>query len=324
MVGGAAPRRRGRRARRHAAACASACISCWSRAGRRAAAEQIPDLVDARRPLPHRHGAGGRRLRSSARTCAGSSQREIAAQFDAFAATGLPLDHVNAHKHFHLHPTIAAADAAIGRRHGAQGAARAARARQRAGAVETPATSGRRRALIAPWARCCAGACGEGRHHRHRSGLRPRLVRRHDGAAARRAAAPICRPASARSICIPPSRRLCRRGARLSLRRGTGRAHRSRGHRGGRRAGIRRGGFADFLPASPSPPFRGRGGSRSGTGAALGSEGAVSRAQQGRQEEQRGEQVQASDSARRLPMLAVPGGARGRGCRRRCRWSRAL
>lgn len=33
---------------------------------------------------------------------------EIAAQFEAFAATGLALDHVNAHKHFHLHPTIAA------------------------------------------------------------------------------------------------------------------------------------------------------------------------------------------------------------------------
>jgi hopanoid biosynthesis associated protein HpnK len=32
---------------------------------------------------------------------------EIAAQFEAFLATGLPLDHVDAHKHFHLHPTIA-------------------------------------------------------------------------------------------------------------------------------------------------------------------------------------------------------------------------
>jgi hopanoid biosynthesis associated protein HpnK len=32
---------------------------------------------------------------------------EIHAQFEAFAATGLALDHVNAHKHFHLHPTIA-------------------------------------------------------------------------------------------------------------------------------------------------------------------------------------------------------------------------
>ena len=33
-------------------------------------------------------------------------EAEIEAQFEAYAATGLPLDHVNAHKHFHLHPTI--------------------------------------------------------------------------------------------------------------------------------------------------------------------------------------------------------------------------
>lgn len=33
---------------------------------------------------------------------------EIQAQFEAFRATGLKLDHVNAHKHFHLHPSIAA------------------------------------------------------------------------------------------------------------------------------------------------------------------------------------------------------------------------
>ncbi|MEA3182830.1 MAG: hypothetical protein QOI59_6353 [Gammaproteobacteria bacterium] len=31
---------------------------------------------------------------------------EIRAQFEAFARTGLELDHVNAHKHFHLHPLI--------------------------------------------------------------------------------------------------------------------------------------------------------------------------------------------------------------------------
>jgi hopanoid biosynthesis associated protein HpnK len=31
---------------------------------------------------------------------------EIRAQFEAFRATGLPLDHVNAHHHFHLHPTV--------------------------------------------------------------------------------------------------------------------------------------------------------------------------------------------------------------------------
>ncbi len=43
---------------------------------------------------------------------------EIEAQFAAFAATGLPLDHVNAHKHFHLHPTIAALVIEIGGAHG--------------------------------------------------------------------------------------------------------------------------------------------------------------------------------------------------------------
>jgi chitin disaccharide deacetylase len=33
---------------------------------------------------------------------------EIRAQFAAFRATGLPLDHVNAHNHMHLHPTVSA------------------------------------------------------------------------------------------------------------------------------------------------------------------------------------------------------------------------
>ena len=43
---------------------------------------------------------------------------EITAQFEAFRATGLPLDHVNAHKHFHLHPVIAGQVIRIGRRYG--------------------------------------------------------------------------------------------------------------------------------------------------------------------------------------------------------------
>ncbi len=33
-------------------------------------------------------------------------EAEIRAQFTAFARTGLGLDHVNAHKHFHLHPSL--------------------------------------------------------------------------------------------------------------------------------------------------------------------------------------------------------------------------
>ncbi|MBV9419994.1 MAG: hopanoid biosynthesis-associated protein HpnK [Alphaproteobacteria bacterium] len=43
---------------------------------------------------------------------------EVAAQFDAFAATGLTLDHVNTHKHFHLHPTIASTILKVGKRYG--------------------------------------------------------------------------------------------------------------------------------------------------------------------------------------------------------------
>jgi hopanoid biosynthesis associated protein HpnK len=33
-------------------------------------------------------------------------EAEVRAQFEAFARTGLVLDHVNAHKHFHLHPSL--------------------------------------------------------------------------------------------------------------------------------------------------------------------------------------------------------------------------
>jgi hopanoid biosynthesis associated protein HpnK len=44
---------------------------------------------------------------------------EIAAQFAAFRATGLVLDHIDAHKHFHLHPTIAGEIIKQSRHHGA-------------------------------------------------------------------------------------------------------------------------------------------------------------------------------------------------------------
>jgi chitin disaccharide deacetylase len=43
---------------------------------------------------------------------------EIEAQFQVYAATGLPLDHVDAHKHFHLHPTVASLLMKIGPRYG--------------------------------------------------------------------------------------------------------------------------------------------------------------------------------------------------------------
>jgi hopanoid biosynthesis associated protein HpnK len=45
-------------------------------------------------------------------------EAEIRAQFSAFARTGLLLDHVNAHKHFHLHPTLLTMMVRIGREFG--------------------------------------------------------------------------------------------------------------------------------------------------------------------------------------------------------------
>ena len=43
---------------------------------------------------------------------------EIRAQFEAFRATGLALDHVNAHNHMHLHPTLSRLILEIGRDYG--------------------------------------------------------------------------------------------------------------------------------------------------------------------------------------------------------------
>ena len=66
---------------------------------------RIPDLVDASGQFPSGQLALGFRyffqpgIRAQLRA-------EIAAQFQAFAATGLSLDHADAHKHMHLHPTV--------------------------------------------------------------------------------------------------------------------------------------------------------------------------------------------------------------------------
>lgn len=79
--------------------------------------KRIPDLVD-----------GQGRFRDNLFKCGVSwffdasvrrqLRAEIDAQFAAFARTGLVLDHANAHKHLHLHPTVAALIVKIGRRYG--------------------------------------------------------------------------------------------------------------------------------------------------------------------------------------------------------------
>lgn len=78
---------------------------------------EIPDLVDRNGRFDDNMARAGARfffLRRVRRQLAA----EIRAQFEAFAATGLELDHVNAHKHFHIHPTIIGLVVEIGRAYG--------------------------------------------------------------------------------------------------------------------------------------------------------------------------------------------------------------
>ena len=114
-------------------------------------ASAIPDLVDA---------SGNFRcdmVRSATNMFFRPSVRrqlahEIEAQFDAFKATGLRLDHVNTHKHFHLHPTIASTILKIGKAHGM----RAMRVPLEPQAVLAAAEPGRANApayVTGPWAR---------------------------------------------------------------------------------------------------------------------------------------------------------------------------
>lgn len=68
-------------------------------------AEEIPGLVNAQREFSnHPTAAGFRYFRNP--TLHSELEKEIAAQFERFHATGLPLDHVNGHLHIHLHPTV--------------------------------------------------------------------------------------------------------------------------------------------------------------------------------------------------------------------------
>ena len=67
--------------------------------------ERIPDLVGSDGLFSNELARAGVRyfFRRSAQR---QLEAEIRAQFDAFRATGLALDHVNAQCHYHLHPTV--------------------------------------------------------------------------------------------------------------------------------------------------------------------------------------------------------------------------
>jgi hopanoid biosynthesis associated protein HpnK len=84
-------------------------------------AAQVPDLVDQTGHFRTDMARTGAAMFFLPKVRA-QLKAEIEAQFAAFAATGLKLDHVNAHKHFHLHPTIAALMVESAKAHGACGA----------------------------------------------------------------------------------------------------------------------------------------------------------------------------------------------------------
>jgi len=78
---------------------------------------EIPALVDARGWFPSDGFRLGLRYAFSP-AARRQLAHEIEAQFAAFAATGLALDHADAHKHMHLHPTVGRLMVDIGRRFG--------------------------------------------------------------------------------------------------------------------------------------------------------------------------------------------------------------
>ena len=78
------------------------------------APDLIPDLADPAGRMNSRMFLNGVRFFAFPQIRR-QLEAEIRAQFSAFARTGLKLDHVNVHKHFHLHPTLLTMLLRIGR-----------------------------------------------------------------------------------------------------------------------------------------------------------------------------------------------------------------
>ena len=77
----------------------------------------VPDLVDAQGEFSTHLVRAGIKFFFRPRVKR-QLEAEIRAQFDAFQKTGLALDHVNAHNHMHLHPTVLGLILKVGREFG--------------------------------------------------------------------------------------------------------------------------------------------------------------------------------------------------------------
>ena len=67
--------------------------------------EEIPSIVDGSGRLPDNPGIAGLRYFFHP-VCRREIRREIRAQFQKFASTGLPFSHVDGHLHMHIHPVV--------------------------------------------------------------------------------------------------------------------------------------------------------------------------------------------------------------------------
>ena len=117
--------------------------------------DAVPDLVDATGHFRTDMARAGAAMFFYPKVRA-QLAAEIEAQFAAFEATGLRLDHVNAHKHFHLHPTIASLIVKIGKAHRVTGARVPLEPQDVLGKIEPHKASGVV-ALTAPFARALRG-----------------------------------------------------------------------------------------------------------------------------------------------------------------------
>jgi chitin disaccharide deacetylase len=113
-------------------------------------AAQIPALVDGSGRLSN--ALVGLSVRSALDpSLRRQISAEVAAQFEAFRATGLPLDHVNTHRHSHLNPVVAASVVRIGRHYGMR-ALRVPFEPWRIVADIDPQTGRLAGRMVAPWA----------------------------------------------------------------------------------------------------------------------------------------------------------------------------
>lgn len=112
--------------------------------------ESIPDLVDAKGQLRTDMVRAGIDifLRPGVRR---QMRQEIAAQLAAFRKTGLALDHINSHHHFHLHPTIGAEVVRVAHENGVAGVRVPSEPRDVIRRLDDASSAGPRDPMIGPW-----------------------------------------------------------------------------------------------------------------------------------------------------------------------------